>query len=235
MPGALSEWGVFPEAYLIRKPRNLSMVEGSTLACAALTAWDALYGLEGKAVKAGDWVLTQGSGGVSCFAVQFAKAAGAIVVATTSSEEKAERLRALGADYVFNYRERADWGAAAAALSPLGEGVDVVVEVGGATTLKQSLAAVKSGGLVSLVGFRGGAVSDAELEPKLLDMFFRFCVVRTSFVGPRPHYEAMNRVIEAAGIQPAVDERVFGFEEAREAFAYMETQGHFGKVCVKID
>ncbi|KAL1623495.1 hypothetical protein SLS54_004485 [Diplodia seriata] len=160
--------------------------------------------------------------------------AGAKVIATTSSEAKAQRLRALGADHVLNYRETPDWGAAAAALTPDGgAGVDLVVEVGGATTLKQSLAAVKPGGVVSLVGFRGGA-AETEEEPRLLDMFFRFCVVRTSFVGPRTQYEAMNRVIEALDVQPVVDERVFGFEEAREAFRYMEVQGHFGKVCVRI-
>ncbi|KAB2576615.1 Zinc-type alcohol dehydrogenase-like protein [Lasiodiplodia theobromae] len=237
MPGTLTEFGVFPEAYLIDMPRNLTMVEGSTLSCAALTAWDALYGLEGKHVRPGDWVLTMGSGGVSCFAVQFAKAAGAKVIATTSSDKKAERLRSLGADHVVNYREVPDWGAAVTALTPDGAGVDLIVEVGGATTLKQSLSAIKAGGLISLVGFRGGApdASTPDLEPRLLDVFFRFCVVRTSFVGPRTQYEAMNRAIEALDIKPAIDERVFEFGEAREAFAYMESQGHFGKVCVKLE
>ncbi|OMP85537.1 Zinc-type alcohol dehydrogenase-like protein [Diplodia seriata] len=235
MAGTLAEWAVFPAAYLIAAPANLGMLAAGTLACAGVTAWDALFGLEGKGPRPGDWVLTMGSGGVSCFAVQFAKAAGAKVIATTSSEAKAQRLRALGADHVLNYRETPEWGAAAAALTPDGgAGVDLVVEVGGATTLKQSLAAVKPGGVVSLVGFRGGAADQTEEEPRLLDMFFRFCVVRTSFVGPRTQYEAMNRVIEALDVQPVVDERVFGFEEAREAFRYMEGQGHFGKVCVRI-
>ncbi|KAL1647454.1 hypothetical protein SLS58_002784 [Diplodia intermedia] len=229
MAGTLAEWAVFPAAYLIAAPANVGMLGAATLACAGVTAWDALFGLEGKGPRPGGWVLTMGSGG-------FAKAAGAKVIATTSSAAKAQRLRLLGADHVLNYLETPDWGAAAAALTPDGgAGVDLVVEVGGATTLRQSLAAVKPGGVVSLVGFRGGSAAETEEEePRLLDMFFRFCVVRTSFVGPRTQYEAMNRVIEALDVRPVVDERVFGFEEAREAFRYMEGQGHFGKVCVRI-
>ncbi|KAL1632472.1 hypothetical protein SLS56_003550 [Neofusicoccum ribis] len=227
MQGTLAQHGVFPERYLIALPKGLSMLEGATLPCAALTAWDALYGLEGRGVKAGQWVVTQGTGGL-------AKAAGAKVIATTSSEEKAKRLRELGADHVINYTDVPEWGKVAKELTPNQEGVDLVVDVAGHRTVKQSLEAVKWGGIVSLVGFRGGAVKDGEDEPKLLDMFFHFCIVRTSFVGPRTQYEDMNRVIEACSIKPAIDDRVFDFEEAKEAFRHMETQQHFGKVCVRI-
>lgn len=231
MGGCLAEYQVFPETYLIPLPANLDLLGGSTLACAALTAWDALYGLEGKPVKPGQWVLTQGSGGVSVFAVQLAKAAGAKVIATTSSDKKAKRLLEIGADHVINYKDVPEWGKKAKELTPGQEGVDLVVDVGGAPTLKQSLESVKWGGIVALVGFRGGA---SEEEPKLMDMFFHFCIVRTVFVGPRAQYEDMNRVIETHAIKPAIDERVFEFEDTREAYKYMETQQHFGKVCIKI-
>ncbi|KAH7042066.1 alcohol dehydrogenase [Macrophomina phaseolina] len=231
LPGCLAEYQVFPETYLIPLPTNLDFLEGSTLACAALTAWDALFGLEGKPVRPGQWVVTQGSGGVSCFALQLAKAAGAKVIATTSSDKKAQRLRDLGADHVINYKDVPDWGKKAKELTPGQEGVDLVVDVGGAPTVKQSLESVKQGGIVALVGFRGGNSDD---QPKLMDMFFHFCIVRTVFVGPRTQYEEMNRVIEAQKIKPAIDERVFEFGDARDAFKYMETQQHFGKVCIRI-
>lgn len=170
MGGCLAEYQVFPETYLISLPANLDFLGGSTLACAALTAWDALYGLEGKPVKPGQWVLTQGSGGVSVFAVQvsprmvsfysntvlfplipldsdwtaytdsklqLAKAAGAKVIATTSSDKKAKRLLEIGADHVINYKDVPEWGKKAKELTPGQEGVDLVVDVGGAPTLKQ--------------------------------------------------------------------------------------------------
>ncbi|KAF5240635.1 hypothetical protein FANTH_9486 [Fusarium anthophilum] len=151
-------------------------VEGSTLPVAGLTAWNALFGAQGRPLLPGQWVLTQGTSSVSTFAILFAKAAGAKVIATTSSAEKAKRLRDIGADHVINYREVESWGAQAQALTPGAEGVDVVVEIGGGATLKQSLASVKMDGLISVVGVRAGA--HPEEQPVLMDMFFRFCTTR---------------------------------------------------------
>jgi NADPH:quinone reductase-like Zn-dependent oxidoreductase len=136
-------------------PSNLSFNQAATLSCAGVTAWNALYGVAGQQVKPGDWVLTMGTGGVSVFAVQFAKAAGAKVIATTSSSAKADVLKRLGADYVLNYKETANWGEEAKKIS--GIGVDFVIEVGGPTTFGQSLKAVKIGGTVAIIGFVGGA------------------------------------------------------------------------------
>jgi NADPH:quinone reductase-like Zn-dependent oxidoreductase len=133
--GCLRQYGAFDEEGLVKAPENLNMLEASTLPCAGLTAWNALYGLEGggRALKMGDWVLTQGTGGVSIFAVQFAKAAGARVVATTSSKEKGEVLKKLGADHVVNYKDDENWGETAKKFTPGGEGFTHIVEVGGKT------------------------------------------------------------------------------------------------------
>jgi NADPH:quinone reductase-like Zn-dependent oxidoreductase len=147
-------------------PSNLNFLEGSTLTCAALTAWNALYGLESRGLKPGQTVLTQGTGGVSIFALQFAKAAGARVIATTSSDKKAELLKKYGADHVINYKETPNWGEAAKSLTPGGAGVEHVVEVGGPTTMAQSLKAIKIDGVISIIGFIGGF--DKE-QPSFLD------------------------------------------------------------------
>lgn len=130
-------------------PTNLNFLEASTLSCAALTAWNALYGLESRALKPGQTVLTQGTGGVSIFALQFAKAAGARVIATTSSAKKAELLKQYGADHVINYKENPNWGDEAKSLTPGNRGVEHVVEVGGPTTMKQSIKAVSIDGVIS--------------------------------------------------------------------------------------
>ncbi|KAJ4172975.1 hypothetical protein NW754_003181 [Fusarium falciforme] len=230
--GVLQKYVVVPAQYLIALPPNLSFIEGSTLPVAGLTAWNALYGAQGRPLLPGQWVLTQGTGGVSTFAILFAKAAGAKVIATTSSSEKAERLKELGADQVINYREIENWGTQARSLTPGEEGVDLVVEIGGGATLKQSLNAVKMDGLISVVGLRAGT-NPAE-QPVLVDMFSRFCTIRIAYVGPRLQFEEMNRAIEANDIRPVVDERVFRLEEAREAFEYLESMKHFGKVCIEV-
>lgn len=137
--GTLRQYAVFPESGLALAPSNLTPTEAGTLTCAALTAWNAYYGLESKALKPGHTVLTQGTGGVSLAAIQFAKAAGATVIATTSSNEKAKRLEALGADIVLNYKKDPNWGETAKRLSPGKQGVDHIVEVGGPGTMAQSL------------------------------------------------------------------------------------------------
>ena len=167
-------------------PPSLNWQEGATLPCAALTAWNALYGL--KPLAPGDVVLTQGTGGVSIFAVQFAKAAGATVIATTSSEAKAKTLKALGADHVINYKENPNWGEVAATLTPKGEGVNHVLEVGGPVTMAQSLKAIKIDGVISIIGFLGGA---AEKQPSFLEALTNICTVRGLLVGNRIQFEEM--------------------------------------------
>jgi NADPH:quinone reductase-like Zn-dependent oxidoreductase len=171
-------------------PQNLNYLEGSTLVCAGLTAWNGLYGL--KPLMPGDYVLTQGSGGVSVFALQFAKAAGAKVIATTSSKEKAERLRKLGADHVINYKETPNWGEVAKALTPGGAGVQHVIAVGGPGTMAQSLKAIQIDGVISLIGFVASPTGE---QPTFLDALSNFCTVRGLLVGSRAQFEAMVSVV----------------------------------------
>lgn len=173
LDGTLRQYGTFNENGLVDMPASLNWQEGATLSCAALTAWNALYGL--KPLAPGDVVLTQGTGGVSIFAVQFAKAAGATVIATTSSEAKAKILRSYGADHVINYKETPAWGEKAASLTPKGEGVNHVLEVGGPATMAQSLKAIKIDGVISIIGFLGGGSKD---QPGFLDgKFFSLLLV----------------------------------------------------------
>ncbi|KAF6831984.1 zinc-binding dehydrogenase [Colletotrichum musicola] len=235
LDGTLRRHAVLPEHGLVPSPSSLSAAEASTLPCAPLTAWNALYGLSSKALKPGDVVLTQGTGGVSLAAIQFALAAGATVIATTSSASKGERLKKLGAHHVINYKETPDWGAVAKSLTPNGEGVDHVIEVGGPGTVAQSLKAVKLEGVISIIGFLShGDKAASEKQPTLLDALSNICTVRGIFVGSRQQFEEMNRAIDANGIKPVVDERVFGFEEVKEAYQYQWDQKHFGKVVIKI-
>ncbi|KAM0692137.1 hypothetical protein Q7P36_008338 [Cladosporium allicinum] len=231
--GALQQYGAFNEQGLVAMPSNLDFLQGSTLVCAGLTAWNGLYGLESRSLKPGDWVLTQGTGGVSMFAVQFAKAAGAKVIATTSSAAKGDKLKALGADHVINYKEVENWGEEAKKLTPGGRGVQHILEVGGPNTMTQSLKAVSIDGVISIIGFLGGV--KGEQQPTFLDCLNNICTVRGVLVGSRLQFEEMNRAIEANDIKPVVDEKVFTLDEARDAYQYMWDQKHFGKLCVKIE
>ncbi|KAI4243917.1 MAG: hypothetical protein L6R42_010612, partial [Xanthoria sp. 1 TBL-2021] len=197
-----------------------------------LTAWNGLYGLESKALKPGDTVLTQGTGGVSIFALQFARAAGARVIATTSSASKADTLRKLGADTVINYKDDPDWGETAKKASPHGLGVDHILEVGGPKTMAQSLKAVKPEGVISIIGFLGGMSKE---QPSFLECLNNIVTVRGVLVGSRLQFENMNEAIDANGIKPVVDEKVFSLEELKDAYQYMWDQKHFGKLTVKID
>ncbi|MCJ1312577.1 hypothetical protein MMC25_006251 [Agyrium rufum] len=231
--GTLTKYSAFDEEDLVSSPKNLSLQEASTLTCAGVTAWNALYGLASKALKPGDWVLTQGTGGVSILGLQFAKAAGCRVIATTSSAEKAEVLKKLGADHVLNYKEDPNWGTTAKDLTPNKHGVDHVIEVGGPTTIKQSLEAIKIDGVITIIGFIGGMKGD-EQPPGFLDCLMKGCIARGVLVGPRSLFEEMNRAIEANDIKPVVDEKVFKFSELKEAYQYMWDQKHFGKLTIKI-
>jgi NADPH:quinone reductase-like Zn-dependent oxidoreductase len=196
--GALREYGAYDELGLVGMPSSVNFLEASTLTNAGLTAWNALHGLKSKGIMSGDWVLTQGTGGVSIFAVQFAKAAGARVIATTSSSEKAEKLKKLGADHIINYKEDENLGETAKTITG-GTGVQHVVEVGGPTSMKQSLAAVAIDGVISIIGFLGG--DKAENAPGFLDCLTNICTVRGILVGSRLQFEEMNKAVEANNIK----------------------------------
>ncbi|CAF9917142.1 MAG: hypothetical protein HETSPECPRED_003150 [Heterodermia speciosa] len=230
--GTLRQYGAYSEQGLVAMPQSLDYIQASTLSCAAVTAWNGLYGLESKALKAGDTVLTQGTGGVSIFALQFAKAAGARVIATTSSDSKAQTLKKLGADHVINYKTDQDWGSTAKRLSPHGLGVHHILEVGGPTSMKQSLAAIIPEGVISIIGFLGGMTKD---QPSFLECLNNICTVRGVVVGSRLQFEAMNEAIDANEIKPVVDKQIFNLEQLKEAYQYMWDQKHFGKLAIKID
>lgn len=231
--GTLRTIGAFDDQGLVSMPEGLTFIEAATLSCAGLTAWNALFGLPGKQVTAGQWVLTQGTGGVSTFAVQFAKAVGAKVIATTSSNKKAKILEKLGADHIINYRETLNWGSVAKELTG-GTGVDMVVEVAGPTTMKQSVDSVKLDGTISVVGFVGGEGKDM---PTLLDSWIKLFTARGLWVGSRLQMEDMCRAIEANldKLHPVIDPKVFTLEQVKEAYEYMWSGTHQGKVCIKIE
>jgi NADPH:quinone reductase-like Zn-dependent oxidoreductase len=225
--GWLVEYKVVSQEALVRLPDALSYAEGATLPCAATTAWTALSGH--VPVRAGQSVLTLGTGGVSIFAVQLAKAMGATVIATTSSAGKAERLRALGADHVVNYAEIPQWGRHVRKALTGGVGVDCVVEVGGPATINESLTAVRWGGEVVIIGFL------TEDNPGI-DYFHlkaSGAVVRSIGVGDRGALEDLVRAVSGAGIAPVID-RVFAFDDARAAFAHLQSGAHIGKIVVKV-
>ncbi|KAM0251641.1 hypothetical protein ACHAQJ_008101 [Trichoderma viride] len=228
--GVFREYAVFNEEGLVHIPPNLSYEEAATLPCAALTAWSCLYGP--RPLQAGDTVVTQGTGGVSVFALQFAVAAGAEVIATTSSAAKAERLKKLGARHVINYKDDVNWGESAKKLSLGQQGAHYVVEIGGAETLQQSSKAAAMGGEVAIVGKRSvqlGAKDISAWDPHSVTHG-----TRRIAVGGRVQFEAMNRAIEVNKIQPVIDDRIFTFEEAKAAYQYLLDNKHFGKVVIKI-
>ncbi|HEX5719617.1 MAG TPA: NAD(P)-dependent alcohol dehydrogenase, partial [Thermoanaerobaculia bacterium] len=225
LDGTLAELMTVDQEGLVKVPDHLTDEEAASLPCAAVTAWNALMA---GGVKAGDTVLVQGTGGVSLFALQFAKALGARVIATSSSDQKLVRVREMGAAEGINYRETPDWGARAKELTG-GLGVDLVVEVGGAGTLDQSLRAVRFGGSISLIGNLAGI--DAQVRLTLI--FMQHIRMLGIFVGHRESFEAMNRAIAVHGLRPVVD-RVFPLEDSRAAFELMAAGGHFGKICVRV-
>ncbi|KAI5803361.1 hypothetical protein DFH27DRAFT_610413 [Peziza echinospora] len=226
--GVLKEYAVFPESGLVRAPENLSWNEASTLSCAALTAWSALSGL--GAVKKGDYVLTQGTGGVSLFALQFAIAAGAHVIATTSSDEKSKFLLDLGADHVINYKTTPEWGAAARALTPGGLGFNIIVDVGGPGTLPEAVKAIRIRGVVSLVGFLGGF----NYTTTAGDILFSGSVFKPVMVGSRAELQEMVAAIEKHNIKPVIHKQVFEFENAQEAIRLLISQKQIGKIVVQV-
>jgi NADPH:quinone reductase-like Zn-dependent oxidoreductase len=224
--GMLAEYVAIHEEGVVHLSEHLTDEEAATLPCAAVTAWHALVG-EGS-LKAGECVLVLGTGGVSIFALQFARLQGARVIVTSSSDEKLKRAMALGASDGVNYKTTPKWEDAVRELTG-GRGVDYVVEVGGAGTLAASMKAVKPGGQISLIGVLSGGTGQVNPLPILM----RNIRVQGIFVGSREMFEAMNRAIALAKLKPVVD-RVFPFAGAVEALKYMESGAHFGKVAIRM-
>jgi len=216
---------VRPATWFTRAPAGWSHAEAATITTAGLTVWRALV-VDGG-LKAGDVVLALGTGGVSVYAVQLAKAMGATVVATSSSDEKLERVRALGADHTVNYREDPTWGRTVLELTG-GRGADHVIEVGGPGTLPQSVRAVRIGGHISLIGVLTGAAGEV---PTAL-LMAKQARLQGLIVGSRREQADFVRALEATGLRPVVD-RSFGLEEAADAFRYQESGRHFGKICLE--
>ncbi len=220
--GVLAERIVVPASGVAKLPDDWSFIDGAAYPCAGVTAWNCLFG--GNGIHPGDTVLVEGTGGVSTFALQFAHAAGARVIATSSSNDKLAEARRLGADALINYRETPDWGARAAEIAG-GEGVNLVVEVGGSGTLNQALQAVRPGGEVALVGVLtgfGGEVNTGAILMKAVE-------VRGVYVGSVSHLSTALR----SGVRPVIDE-VFAFDRADAAFERLRSGAHRGKVVVDI-
>lgn len=226
LDGVLQDHVMLPERAFVTMPKSFSYEQAATLPIAALTAWTSLQ--EGE-IKHGDTVLVQGTGGVSLFALQLAKARGARVVATTSREARISRLRELGADEVFLSSDP-NWGERVFKWTG-GRGVDLVVDIGGPSNFAQSINALRVGGFVSAVGFLGGSQAIADFSFPLL---LKNIGIRGIQVGSRLDYEALVRALDAAPIAPVID-RVFALREARAALEYMASGNHVGKVVISLD
>ncbi len=224
--GMLAEYVVLPQSGVVSIPEYLSYAEAATLPCAGLTAWNGLT--NAARVKPGDVVVTQGTGGVSVFALQFAKRMGATVIGTSSSDEKLERARTLGLDAGLNYRQTPDW-ARWVLQQTNHRGADLIVEVGGAGTFSQSLQAVRVGGTVAQIG----VLSQSDQPLPIAALLHRQIRVHGVYVGSRAHFEAMNQAISANHLRPVVD-KIFAFPQAREALTTMEKGSHFGKIVIQV-
>jgi NADPH:quinone reductase-like Zn-dependent oxidoreductase len=223
--GVAAEQIVLHEDGLVAVPEHLSFEEAATLPCAAVTAWNGL--IEGGGLRAGETVLTLGTGGVSMFALQFARMAGARVLITSGGDAKLEKAKQLGASDGVNYKTTPEWDKRVRELTG-GAGVDHVVEVGGAGTLPRSLRAVRMGGHVALIGVLAGG-SECNPTPVLM----KAVRLQGVYVGSRAMFEAMNRAIAMYRMRPVID-RVFPFEEARAAYRHMESGAHFGKIVLRL-
>ncbi len=223
--GMLAEYTCVSQEEVVHLPEHLSYEQGATLPCAAVTVWRALTAF--TPLSAGNTVLVQGSGGVSIFALQFAKLFGARVIATSSSEAKLKRLGELGADELIDYKKTPDWHLRVLELTG-GMGVDYTIEVGGKDTFAKTTAATRIGGQVNVIGLLSGMPEVGQ------DILRRTLSVHGSSVGSREHFEQMNRAIALHRLQPVVD-KVFGFGEAVQAIEHLQAQRHFGKVVIRID
>lgn len=224
--GVLTEYMVVDQESAVLIPEYLSDHEAATLPCAALTAWTALA-VEGK-LKAGDWVLIQGSGGVSQFALAIVKSFGAKAIVLSSRDHALEKMREMGADKTINYKSMPKWGSEVRRLAD-GNGVDLTVEVGGAQTLSQTLKATKIGGYIGLIGILSGHSAPLNLT----EIFMKAIHIQGIFVGHRDSFEAMNQAFAANEIRPVIDQ-VFSFKESKAAFELLKSQTHFGKIVIDI-
>ncbi len=224
--GMLAEYAMLEEDGVVKIPAHLSFEEGATLPCAGVTVWHAM--MEHAKLKAGDVVLLQGTGGVSIFGLQFARALGIAAIITSSSDEKLARAKKLGAAHGINYKNTPDWDKAAMEFTG-GRGVDHVVEVGGAATLTRSFHAIRVGGKITLIGGLSGGAS--ELNPGLI--FSRRANVQGISVGSTQMFTAMDRAIEVSAIKPVID-KVFDFADTQAAYHHMASGAHFGKIVIRI-
>ncbi len=223
--GVMTERMLLPEAAVVKAPKGFTAAEAATLPCAALTAWNALAV---AGTKPGDLVLTQGTGGVSLFALQFARALGANVVVTSSSEDKLRRALALGGQIGINYDQVPEWAAELRRLTG-GRGADLVIDVGGAQSLPQSIRAVRTGGTVALIGVLSGPKAEIELG-RVVTRGLRLQAVT---LGARDDFEDMVGFIEQHGLKPVIDERRFSFADTRAAIATIAQGRHFGKLVIE--
>lgn len=224
VPGVLQEKMLIDAEGVTKFPDHLSFEEAATLPCAGLTAWRAIA-VEAP-INPNSTILVQGTGGVSIFALQFAKAIGAKVIATSSSDEKLERAKKLGADYLINYKTTPEWGKKALELTN-GRGADVVVEVGGENTLGKSLEAVRVGGSIVVIGVLGGFTNNIFIPA----LFGKNAKMIGISVGSREQFAGMNKAIGGWKLHPVID-KTFSFEQVPDALRAMEAAGHFGKICV---
>jgi NADPH:quinone reductase-like Zn-dependent oxidoreductase len=225
--GMLTTEVVLAETGLVRIPESLSYAEAATLPCAALTAWNALFNVADT--RPGDTVLIQGTGGVSVFALQFAKMAGARVLGISSSNAKLERAAGLGLDAGLNYRENPDWEKWVNEQTG-GEGVDLTVEVGGAGTLARAIRATRVGGAIAQIGVLTGPNEGVDIRPVLSKQI----KIHGVYVGSREQFLTMNKAIALAALKPAID-ATFPFSEAPAALRHMESAAHFGKIVIAME
>src|SRR5579863_1546792 len=225
--GMLADYAVLEEDGVVKIPPHLSLEEGATLPCAGVTVWHAM--MEHAKLKAGDTILLQGTGGVSIFGLQFARAMGIRAVITSSSDEKLTRAKTLGAAFGINYKTTPEWDKAAMEFTG-GAGVDHVVEVGGAATLTRSFHAIRVGGKISMIGGLSGGAT--ELNPGLI--FSRRANVQGISVGSTQMFLALNRAVEVNAIKPVID-KVFPFADAQAAYKHMASGAHFGKIVIRVD
>ncbi|KAL2793845.1 hypothetical protein BJX66DRAFT_305241 [Aspergillus keveii] len=234
-PGVLVKYRAFPEYALVRAPSYLTDEEASTLPIAAVTAWMAINGMRPKGQSGGDgeYILLQGTGGVAVSGLQIGKAAGAKVIITSSSDDKLKQAQQLGADYTINYRTNPNWEEEVMRLTEQ-HGADIILETGGAQTLKKSFDCIAWGGLIDCIGYLSGKVDAPDDRTNVNLLALRRNVTLKGIInGPKDRFEEMVAFYEKHNIKPVVN-RVFSFEDAPDAFKFLANGSHFGKVVIKV-